>query len=45
MASSFSITMENNNVDEVISAMRSQVFQALETIGQEAEGFAKDDCP
>ena len=30
---------------EVLQAMREQVALALEAIGQEAEGYAKDDCP
>lgn len=31
--------------DEVIRAMRDKVLLGLESIGQEAEGYAKDDCP
>lgn len=30
---------------EVLAAMREQVALGLEAIGQEAEGYAKDDCP
>ena len=30
---------------EVLQAMREQVALGLEAIGQEAEGYAKDDCP
>lgn len=30
---------------EVLAAMKSQVLLGLESIGQEAEGYAKDDCP
>ena len=30
---------------EVLRAMREQVALGLEAIGQEAEGYAKDDCP
>lgn len=30
---------------EVLRAMRKQVALGLEAIGQEAEGYAKDDCP
>lgn len=30
---------------EFLSAMRQQVLLGLETIGQEAEGYAKSDCP
>ena len=30
---------------EVLAAMREQVSLGLEAIGQEAEGYAKDDCP
>jgi len=30
---------------EVLAAMREQVALALEAIGQEAEGYAKDECP
>lgn len=31
--------------DEVIKAMRDKVLLGLKSIGQEAEGYAKDDCP
>ena len=30
---------------EVIAAMKEQVAIAMESIGQEAEGYAKEDCP
>ena len=30
---------------EFLSAMRQQVLLGLEAIGQEAEGYAKSDCP
>lgn len=30
---------------EVLAAMKSQVLLGLEAIGQEAEGYAKEDCP
>lgn len=30
---------------EVLAAMTQQVAVALESIGQEAEGYAKDNCP
>lgn len=30
---------------EVLEAMKSQVAIALAAIGQEAEGYAKDNCP
>lgn len=30
---------------EVLQAMREQVALGLESIGQEAEGYAKDECP
>lgn len=30
---------------EVLKAMRSQVIVGLQAIGQEAEGYAKDECP
>lgn len=31
--------------EEVLNAMKAQVVLGLEAIGQEAEGYAKDDCP
>lgn len=34
-----------DNSSEVLAAMKDQVLKALESIGQEAEGYAKDDCP
>ena len=30
---------------EILKAMRQQVLLGLEAIGQECEGYAKDDCP
>ena len=30
---------------EVIAAMKAQVIRGLESIGQEAEGYAKEDTP
>ena len=30
---------------DVLAAMRQQLALGLEAIGQEAEGYAKDDCP
>lgn len=30
---------------QVLAAMKDQVARALESIGQEAEGYAKDECP
>ena len=34
-----------NNSQEVLDAAHQQMIRALESIGQEAEGYAKDDCP
>lgn len=34
-----------DNAQEVLAAMREQVLLGLEAIGQEAEGYAKDECP
>lgn len=34
-----------DNSQEVLQAAKSQILLALESIGQEAEGYAKDDCP
>ena len=34
-----------SHTSEVLAAMHEQVAIALESIGQEAEGYAKDDCP
>ena len=31
--------------DEVIAAMKDKVLLGLKSIGAEAEGYAKDDCP
>lgn len=45
MASSFTVKIANNNVEDVLAAMNAQAVAALESIGQEAEGFAKEDCP
>lgn len=30
---------------EVLEKMKEQVLKGLESIGQECEGYAKDDCP
>lgn len=35
----------DDHSDEVIAAMKTQVLLGLESIGQEAEGYAKDECP
>ena len=40
-----SIEIRNNNTDEVLKAMKEQARIALKSIGEEAEGYAKDDCP
>lgn len=40
-----SIQVKNDRSDEAIAAMRKQAAIALQSIGQEAEGFAKADCP
>ena len=34
-----------NNVPQVKSAFKSQMKAALQAIGQQCEGYAKDDCP
>ena len=34
-----------NNADAVLAALKRQVARGLESIGQEAEGYAKDECP
>ena len=34
-----------SKAQDVLRAMREQVILGLEAIGQEAEGYAKDDCP
>lgn len=34
-----------SRADEVLAALRQQVALGLESIGQEAEGYAKDECP
>lgn len=45
MAKIVSVKIENDKTKEVIAAMKEQVALALEAIGQEAEGYAKDECP
>lgn len=35
----------SDHSDEVITAMRDKVLLGLRSIGAEAEGYAKDDCP
>ncbi len=40
-----SVKIENDHTDQIIAAMRDKVQLALKSIGQEAEGYAKDDCP
>lgn len=44
MAESYRIEV-NDYSEEVLKAMRSQVLVALKAIGNEAEGYAKDECP
>lgn len=34
-----------DNSAEVLAAMKKQVLLGLESIGQEAEGYAKDEVP
>lgn len=34
-----------DHTPEVLKAMKEQVLKGLESIGQECEGYAKDDCP
>ena len=34
-----------NNSQEVLDAAHQQMIRALEAIGQEAEGYAKENCP
>lgn len=40
-----SIKIENDHSAEVIAAMKDQVKLAMDAIGIEAEGYAKDECP
>ena len=44
MAQIASVQLIDNSA-EVLQAMREQVMLGLEAIGQEAEGYAKDECP
>ena len=44
MAKITSVQLVDNST-EILDAMREQVLVALESIGQEAEGYAKDECP
>lgn len=39
------IRIENDHTEEAIEAMKTQLLTALHSIGQAAEGYAKDDCP
>ena len=39
------IEVKANNSEEIIGYMQEQLETALMTIGAEAEGYAKDDCP
>ena len=34
-----------SNKNEILKAFREQITIGLETIGQKAEGYAKDNCP
>lgn len=45
MAKITSVEIKNDRTAEVLEAMKSQVILGLKSIGQEAEGFAKDECP
>lgn len=40
-----SIQVKNDHTAEAIAAMKQQALLALEAIGQEAEGYAKEECP
>ena len=40
-----SVEVKNDNSHEVLAQMLKSVGVALEAIGQEAEGYAKADCP
>lgn len=39
------IKIENDHTAEAIAAMKRQAVIALQSIGQEAEGYAKAECP
>ena len=39
------IQVKNDHTAEAIAAMKQQALLALEAIGQEAEGYAKEECP
>jgi len=39
------VTIKSDMTPELLRAMREQVKLGLEAIGQEAEGYAKMDCP
>lgn len=40
-----SIQLVNDNSKEVLNAMKKQALAALKSCGQEAERYAKADCP
>ena len=44
MAKVVSVELTDHSA-EVLEAMKDQVILALKSIGQEAEGYAKDECP
>lgn len=44
MAKVVSVELTDHSA-EVLAAMKQQVLLGLEMMGQEAEGYAKDDCP
>ena len=45
MANIIDVQILNDKTEEVLEAMRQQVAMGLASIGQEAEGYAKDECP
>lgn len=45
MAQITDVKILNDLSDEVIQAMKNQIILGLNAIGQEAEGYAKDNCP
>ena len=44
MKTSVSVNISSHS-DEVLEALKSQIQLGLQAIGEQAEGFAKDNCP
>lgn len=45
MAKITSVKLKNDKTKDIIDSLNADITVALQAIGQEAEGFAKDECP